>query len=235
MHDLNCFITLTYSDEHLPHDGSVSRRELQLFFKKLRKKLGKKKIRYFACGEYGDENKRPHYHALVFGHDWADKQLYKYNAHGDPIFTSETLTNVWGLGNCWSGSVTLKSAGYCARYTMKKINGDRAVEHYTWLHPVEPRVVNVQPEFQLQSIGVGSTWYEKFKSDAFPSDFVVVDGIEYSVPRYYTRKLEEEEHKKIVRARKVKARPFKQHNTPERLRVREEIKKSKLSMLKRKL
>jgi len=58
------FLTLTYDDEHLPEDEELSKRDLQLFIKRLRKK--NPGIRYFAIGEYGTERGRPHYHAVIF-------------------------------------------------------------------------------------------------------------------------------------------------------------------------
>lgn len=66
-HSSSIFVTLTYSNEFLPSPPSVSKRELQLFLKRLRKALGDKKIRYYACGEYGDTFLRPHYHLIIFG------------------------------------------------------------------------------------------------------------------------------------------------------------------------
>lgn len=58
------FITLTYDDEHLPPGEELSKRDLQLFFKRLRKV--NPGIRYFAIGEYGTEKGRPHYHAIIY-------------------------------------------------------------------------------------------------------------------------------------------------------------------------
>lgn len=58
------FLTLTYSDEFLPTDGQLCKRDLQDFMRSLRKR--NPGIRYFAVGEYGTERGRPHYHAVVF-------------------------------------------------------------------------------------------------------------------------------------------------------------------------
>lgn len=58
------FITLTYDDEHLPSGSELSKRDLQLFIKRLRKR--NPGIRYFAIGEYGTEKGRPHYHAVIY-------------------------------------------------------------------------------------------------------------------------------------------------------------------------
>lgn len=232
----NSFITLTYADEHLPSDYSLSKREFQLFMKKLRDKLPHK-IRFFACGEYGPENLRPHYHSLLFNHDFSDKVFWKTSANGDRLYTSATLEKIWGKGFTTIGDVTFKSAGYCAEYVMKKINGERAASHYLRTHPVIGSVHQVEPEFCLSSRrpGIGATWYEKFKSDCFPTDFIVVDGRERAVPRYYTRKLEEEALTKVQRRRKAKAILRKADNTKERLKVREQVKLARRSRLVRTL
>lgn len=58
------FLTLTYDDEHLPLDASVSVAVLQKFVKRLRK-VFPFPVRYFACGEYGEHYQRPHYHMIV--------------------------------------------------------------------------------------------------------------------------------------------------------------------------
>ena len=63
-HPLNCFLTLTYDEEHLPDDKSVHRTEVVNFVKRLRKHISKEKpglkIKVFYCGEYGDKRSRPH-------------------------------------------------------------------------------------------------------------------------------------------------------------------------------
>ena len=52
----SCFVTLTYRDEDLPPNGSLDRYALTNYFKRLRKDLGDRKIKYYACGEYGGED-----------------------------------------------------------------------------------------------------------------------------------------------------------------------------------
>ena len=69
LYEKNCFLTLTYADDHLPSDGSVNRRVLQLFLKRLRRAYPDAVIRYFGCGEYGEELGRPHYHLCIFFFD----------------------------------------------------------------------------------------------------------------------------------------------------------------------
>lgn len=249
MHRQNCFITLTYDDEHLPDDYSVHVRTFQLFMKKLRKHYQPKKIRFYGCGEYGPENLRPHYHSILFNHDFSDKQPYKKTPQGNQLYTSKSLDQIWGNGFTTIGDVTYQSAGYVAQYVMKKITGERALHHYLRTHPVTNQIVKVDPEFQLQSVGLGSTWFDKYKNDCFPSDFLVVDGKQLRVPQYYTKKLSREVTKEgryfeelrstelhpIKTKRIVSARPRKADNTPERLRVREAVKTLQLKQLKREL
>ena len=68
-HQSSIFLTLTYDDDNLPPNASLSKSDLQKFFKRLRKDLSyvDRKIKYFAAGEYGPKTNRPHYHAIVFG------------------------------------------------------------------------------------------------------------------------------------------------------------------------
>ncbi len=81
------FITLTYEEDNLPFSEnglmSLKVRDHQLFIKKLRYKV-KTKIKYFACGEYGAINGRPHFHLIIFGYTPKDLQELKkglYNSN----------------------------------------------------------------------------------------------------------------------------------------------------------
>lgn len=69
MHSKNAFLTLTYDDCSLPAMGSLQPQHLRSFLKMLRERIYPAKFRFFASGEYGDENWRPHYHAVLFGYD----------------------------------------------------------------------------------------------------------------------------------------------------------------------
>lgn len=118
-HEENWFITLTYSNENLPADGSLSKRDLQLFFKRLRKRLGR--FRYFAVGEYGTRTKRAHYHAIIFG-------------LSSRYFTDESLSEIWGKGFTTLSEFTSGRAEYAANYTTKKIanwNSEANLDYHT--------------------------------------------------------------------------------------------------------
>lgn len=236
MHSQSAFITLTFNDDHLPDDYSVNLRTFQLFMKRLREEVSPFPIRFFGCGEYGDENLRPHYHALIFGYDFSgDRKLYTQTKDG-PLYTSDQLAKVWPYGFSTTAAVTPKTANYCAGYIRKKIGGDLADQHYTRLHP-KGYVVKVEPEFATQSRrpGLGATWFDKYHLDAFPSDFLIVDGQHKPVPLFYFRKLQELEAKKLKRARTAKRVKVKDNATKERLAVREHIKLDRVSRLKRTL
>lgn len=89
LHEHNCFLTLTFDDEHLPKSESLDVRDLQLFMKRLRKEYGKG-IRFYACGEYGEKYYRPHYHLCLFNHDFHDKYLWKMS-NDKPLYRSKSL------------------------------------------------------------------------------------------------------------------------------------------------
>ena len=93
LHENNCFVTLTYSDKNLPKYNSLELRDFQKFMKRLRKHFDGG-IRFFHCGEYGDKNGRPHYHAILFGIDFDDREIYKVSDAGYRWYTSKTLESI---------------------------------------------------------------------------------------------------------------------------------------------
>lgn len=234
MHSENCFLTLTYDDKHLPDDYSVDLDAYQKFLKRLRESLPGK-IRFFGCAEYGDEGNRPHYHFLIFGARPTDLKLHS-RKNNVPLYTSQQIQKLWSYGFSTVGELTYQSAAYCARYVIKKIGGDRAPQHYLRVHPVTGKLCQVKPEFSTQSRrpGLGSSWLESFEADIY-GDFVVVDGKRHPVPKFYTRRLEEQRQKKMKRARARHARTQKADNTLARRRVKEEVLLARISTLKRNL
>lgn len=117
-----CFVTLTFDDDHIG-DNNLSIDEMQRFFKRLRKDLGKKKIKYFACGEYGDKTQRKHYHAIIFGLG---------PQHKDIIYRN-WLKCV--PERCQVGTVTPDSVKYVAQYVLKKYNNKKAFLMYGGRRP----------------------------------------------------------------------------------------------------
>lgn len=246
MHELNSFVTLTYRDEDLPEDMSVSVREFQLFMKRLRKRFGQG-IRHFGCGEYGEKTGRPHYHVLLFGLDFSDKKFLKRTDYGD-LYTSKALESIWTKGNSSIGTVTFQSAGYTARYTLKKQSEE--VFQHVWIDPVSGQVFPREREFGTKSKGrngsggIGAPYVRKYWKELLRDDFVVVDGKKMSLPRYYCKLLAEmqelqgEDLKKLSKNRTARVRKARRHagnNTSGRHRVRETVLKARTTRLKREL
>lgn len=196
MYDENCFITLTFSDDYLPEDGSLDRKCIQDFIKRVRRRFDSRKIRVFYCGEYGDLLSRPHYHVLFFNLDFPDKVLWR-KVNGSKYYSSSVLADLWPYGFSSIGDVTFESAAYVARYCTKKINGSLAEEHYK----------GKLPEFCGMSLkpGIGKPWFDKFaKSDLFPHDSCVARGTECKVPRYYDVLWERERPAEFARIKEIR-------------------------------
>jgi hypothetical protein len=236
-HESNCFLTLTYSDDFLPVSGSLVYRDFQLFMKRLRKRfscfdvtLGVWVPRFYMCGEYGDLNARPHFHACVFGFDFPDKVLFRRCGSGCDIFTSVICDGLWRKGFASVGSVTFESAAYVARYVMKKITGDEAVVHYG------KRVA----EFCHMSLkpGIGGVWFDRWKTDVYPHDYVVVNGVKVRPPKYYDKRLtrlDSDTMALVSLSRDVSVRERFEDNSDERLAVKEVVQRARLRFLRRQL
>lgn len=237
LHQENCFITLTYSNDHLPVDYSVHPRDLQLFFKRLRKQLFPTKIRFFACGEYGETNLRPHYHALIFGHSPQDKTLYETTPRGDRLYLSKSLQKSWPFGLVMVGALTFESAAYTARYAMKKQTGPQAETYYLRQHPLHGFICRVRPEFLNMSRrpGIGAEWINKYRPEVFPSDSVLVRERLVKPPRYYLNQLTEEEKQAISRQRRKDGLINKGERNNRRRAAKAEVRDARISTLQRKL
>lgn len=190
----NCFITLTYDDEHLPEDYSVDVEHWKLFRKRLRERIGP--FRFYLCGEYGEKNLRPHYHACIFGRDftWDRQPLDTPNKH--PLYESETLNAAWGHGFASIGAMTYETAAYTASYVRKKVTGEKAEAFYRRIHPLTGRVCNVRPEFATMSRrpGLGKAYFDRYKHEIYANDgTVVADGRVFPAPTYFDKLMEEED------------------------------------------
>lgn len=164
----NCFITLTYKDNPF----QLQKRDLTLFLKRLRKKISPLKVRYFACGEYGERKGRPHFHLILFG--WKPNDLTFLKKENDNfIYTSRIIEKLWNKGFVSVGDLTLKSAKYCAKYMQKAI-------FKTDNKKVKPFVsMSLKP-------GIGAKWFENnFKS--LETDKIYIDGSYHKLPRYYLK------------------------------------------------
>lgn len=187
MHDSSIFVTLTYDDFHLPADNSLKPRDLQLFLKRLRKNH-ETQIRFFACGEYGTQGGRPHYHLALFG---------SFRTESTPKGLScAVIEKSWTKGFVHVGVLEPSSAAYIVKYATKGLyrRGDPALE-------------SRHPEFIRMSTrpGIGATAVKKMenslterKGAAFlsknidvPTEFIV-DGGRYLLGRYLSNVLRKE-------------------------------------------
>lgn len=175
------FLTLTYRDDKLPLSSTgkptLRKSDLQKYFKRVRKRLKGRKIKYFACGEYGDSRNamkrnpewnsllgRPHYHVIMFGVGVVDVPVLK---------------DCWSLDDCadWRWDVRNKSAvgfverdslGYVAGYVQKK----KDCKNSQMLSEKE----GVSPLFQLSSQGLGYDYIDAHLDDILQRGYIS-DGV----------------------------------------------------------
>lgn len=220
-HKRSCFLTLTYSDKNLPQDGLLEKKELQKFQKRLAKYIAPIRVRYMSCGEYGEETNRPHYHIILYGYDFPDKEKYSEN-QGYPIYTSKILDRLWEYGECKIGSVTFESCCYVARYMLKKQKGKN-------------KRTDGGEEFLFSSRqpGLGEMHYQKYKGEIYETDSVIVRGKEMRPPKYYDSKFEEYAEKEMAEIKKGRRKNTKIESI-ERMLVKEKVQHLKQKRIKRK-
>lgn len=224
MWEKNVYVTLTYSDEYLPEGGTLCLRDVQLFMKRLRKARAPSRIRFFAGGEYGETNGRPHYHLLIFNCEFVDAVPFT-EYKGNVLYTSKELSELWFQGHCTIGAVTFDSAVYCAKYALKKVNGEMAGRHYEFIDE-DGIVYKREPEFAVMSRrpGIGRLYFDKYGKEVLAHDSVVVNGKEVRPPRYYDVLNADEPKMERNKARRKRMSVLNRFdNTAERLRVKERL------------
>lgn len=225
LYQANSFITLTYDDAHFPHRGMLHYPDYQKFMKRLRFHV-KKPVRFYMCGEYGPTTWRPHFHACLFGYDFEDKAYWSTLPSDSKIFRSALLERLWPFGFASVGAVTFESAAYVARYCVAKVTGHNAKAHYA--RQDAHGAYSLPPEFNKMSLkpGIGARWLQKYETDVFPHDYVVINGKEVKPPKYYDRLYNSkspEEFEAIQYRRETDGRSRYLDNTPERLAVKETV------------
>lgn len=228
LHEDNSFITLTYDDDHLPEGNTLVKKDYVDFMKRLRKRYeDDHKIRFFHCGEYGENFQRPHHHACLFGHDFEDKRLLRVKG-GVRLYTSEILRELWPFGYNTIGEVTFDSAAYVARYITKKVTGEGAEEYYG----------DREPEYITMSRrpGIGNDWFSKYKNDILESDRVFVKpGVLARPARFYDKIYErmDKDAFEVLKSRRKKLASENTDNSRERLEVKERLQNLKFKQIKR--
>lgn len=233
LYDYSWFVTLTYADA----PTSLQPDDFTKFMKRLRKKFGVG-VRYFMCGEYGENFGRAHHHALLFNLPLCDLEYWSGSGQ-NRLYRSPTLEKLWSFGFVLLGSVTFESCAYVARYIMKKVTGDMALEHYVDETTGEIR----HPEYIRMSRrpGIGLNWLNRFKREVLAhSGMCYVNGMFVSIPRYYEDKLLLTDSEFVLTKKAQGAKFAREHycvgdNHPDRLATREECRLLALRELKRPL
>lgn len=248
LHEENCFLTLTHNDDNLPRPPTIAKRDVQLFIKRLRKKIAPKQIRYYACGEYGEKEKmpgsdtlgRPHYHLLIFGWTPTDIVVHSHDDNANITrYTSQTIEEAWqNKGYCTTQELTKETADYVARYAVKKIGGDLAKAHYTYIDPQDYSIHQLEPEFGLQSSkpGIGKAWYDKFGESDCAKGYVTSNGVKHAVPKYYKKLLTESGNKQYAQVVEDRRKAFDVTDdelSPRRLRTKQSVRENRAQRLKR--
>jgi hypothetical protein len=164
------FVTLTYDTRYVPISSrgflTLDKRDVQLYFKKLRKAHGKnhEPIKYYLAGEYGSKTYRPHYHIILFNAD------------------IELIHKAWDKGEVHIGELTEASAAYTAKY----INKGKIIP----MHQNDDRL----PEFSLMSKKLGLNYLSEkiiryHRADIERNYLTLEDGKKISLPRYYRQKI----------------------------------------------
>ena len=243
-HAESSFITLTYDDYYLPENAGLDVKDWQKFAHRLRKYVWRnyaKKIRFYMCGEYGyspttlNNIGRPHFHAIIFGHAFhEDRYIKREKPH--EAFSSDALQDLWGKGITELSDMTVETAAYVASYTVKKITGDLAKEHYVRLNEQTGEIVNIRPEFSTMSRGgehggIGRRWYEQYKKDLHKG-FVTIDGKTFPVPKFYQNIMSEDDAWALEQMREQAKMNRKEASSQEKLRALEaaqiELQKEKI-------
>lgn len=195
--DSCCFITLTYDDYEVPYtkEGfqTLYYRDLELFFKRIRERVRHETIplKYYACGEYGPETYRPHYHAIVF--NLPERFLVTGAFEINP-----EITAVWKKGIATISEGTDTRMNYVAKYIQKKQGGKATIFDEETGEVYED---NRLPEKALISKNLGKAFLTdamiKYLRDNMTA-CIPINGYNYFLPRYYIDKVfNSDERKKI--------------------------------------
>lgn len=268
LHEQNYFITLTYDDNHLPmaefkeHEGKIYikddtwkgtlvKKDLQLFFKRLRDRIPK--FTYLACGEYGEEGERPHYHAILFGAKLPTESFYKPRLiNKEWYYQNKIIEECWvtsegrnkkgeplGISNI--SEANWNTIAYTARYVVKKQTGIYANEEYA-KKGQEKEFITVS-----KNPAIGKEYFNLHHMDIMESDKVMIHNktgtYECTRPRYFDKLIEkyhEEELEKTKDKRRKRAEELakiKDKTTSlrrkEQMKIEERTKKQKTHSLKR--
>lgn len=183
------FVTLTYNDDNLPKDLSLKKDEFQRWMKRLRKEVEPKKLKYYACGEYGEKGGRPHYHAIIFGLN-------------PSVINERIIRETWGLGFVTLGTVTYDSCRYVAEYISKGMMAGSSIKQL--------QLDKKEPPFALMSQGIGKDYVNKNKEELLKKLNTRLRGKDVGLPRYYKKVLGLTAEELGPKAKEVQIKKLKQ-------------------------
>lgn len=176
-------LTLTYDDYERDKQGNIigekpadtrelSKRDCQLFIKRLRKHFNGRKLKYIIGAEHGKRTGRSHYHCVIFGVQFNDCHYYKKSKRGNVIYKSPTLDKIWGNGICTVDSMNINAsiARYCTKYCAKDNGADDT--------------------FMLFSRGIGN----EMLVEKFNGLWYMIEGRKYPIPRQIWQKFIENKY-----------------------------------------
>lgn len=189
--------TFTVAPEHLDSLGGLPgwRRVAELFIQRLQMRLLRKHgihLRYDLIAEYSPELRRPHFHAALFGWLPADAVPSHRSQSGNQEFTSEELSDAWGLGRTTFQVFTPAAASYMAGHQAWKLGGQLAFEMLGVRDLAGRLLGQLEPEFRLASRrpGMGGPFFDKHRAQLLALGFSVLDGVRVPVPEYYLKRAE---------------------------------------------
>ena len=230
---------LKFYNELYKQNG-VTEEDKKRYSKRKKELMEPYQVSYFMCGEYGKLNGRPHYHAIIYGYEPKDMELWTVR-NGERYYISEEIRKLWSVGYHVIGTVTFQSAAYVARYLMKKQYGDSALHYYAAIDYDTGEIMATRvPEYAKMSLNpaLGKKWIHKYYKEAYNNDFVTLDGNKFTLPRYYDKfmkEFDEEKYNEIKEKRTETIVNNQEDQTYERLVVREKVQQLKLERLVREL
>lgn len=191
------FLTLTYTDEKLPISfnghATLRKKDFQDFMKRLRKhiryhSLSKEQLKYYACGEYGTDTKRPHYHAIMF------------NLPHSIIRRQALLHETWKNGHVDLAPCNMATIRYVTKYLMKG------------RHEPERDDDDRAPPFALMSKKMGLSYLTpqmvKHHTEKMVSYVTLSGGTLTSLPRYFRDKIFSKVEKKLLNEEAAQIREY---------------------------
>lgn len=231
------FVTLTYDNKNLPMNeevttskgftitkedaylndiewqGNLDKKDLQRFFNTLRKKMerlryNKEGIRYLAAGEYGEKDRRPHYHMILFNINLPAESFYSPKIINKEMhYKNKIIEEAWGKGFIDITEASWNTSAYVGRYITKKLYGNIAEEE-------RAKLGQSQAEFLTASNRppLGNEYYKKHKEEIYKNDEITIfkkgKTENHKPPKYFDRLLEKENPElweKIKEKRKIEA------------------------------